>query len=82
MKELRIPGFHARIICAFDPKRSAIFPIAGDEPTSGKSGTKRTYRSRIGSTTNIAELREAQQLNQTDLGKQSGVGQRTATSGT
>lgn len=31
MKELRIPGSHARIIFAFDPKRSAILLIAGDK---------------------------------------------------
>ncbi|MFD4433669.1 type II toxin-antitoxin system RelE/ParE family toxin [Nocardia sp. NPDC057663] len=31
MKELRIPGSNARIIFAFDPKRSAILLIAGDK---------------------------------------------------
>ncbi|WP_043660331.1 type II toxin-antitoxin system RelE/ParE family toxin [Nocardia thailandica] len=31
MKELRIPGSNARIIFAFDPKRRAIFLIAGDK---------------------------------------------------
>ncbi|TLG13507.1 diaminopimelate decarboxylase [Nocardia cyriacigeorgica] len=36
MKELRIPGSHARIIFAFDPKRSAIFLIAGDKTNKWK----------------------------------------------
>jgi len=31
MKELRLPGCHARIIFAFGPKRAAILLIAGDK---------------------------------------------------
>ncbi len=43
MKELRVPGSNARVIFAFDPRRKAIFLIAGD-----KTGQwKKWYRDNI-----------------------------------
>ena len=49
MKDLRPPSpgsTEIRMLFAFDPRREAIFLVAGDKPVTGTPGTARQSRSR------------------------------------